>query len=161
MDGYLSKPIHTDELIKITEGITGNLHKAQATTENANDVFDAATALSRLDGDETLFCDLATTFCSEGPKLLRSVQVALSRNDCDALGRASHALRGSVSTFAANRATESAAMLEEIAGTGELAGAEEAFETLVAQVELLRQSLETYVNEKKRTDEPVLLPGKS
>ena len=32
MDGYLSKPIHTDELIKITEGITGHLHKAQATS---------------------------------------------------------------------------------------------------------------------------------
>ena len=93
--------------------------------------------------------------------MLRSVQVALSGNDCEALARASHALRGSVSTFAAKRATESAAMLEELAGTGELAGAEEAFETLVAQVELLRQSLEIYVNENKRTDEPVLASGKS
>jgi diguanylate cyclase (GGDEF)-like protein len=145
MDGYLSKPIHTDELIKITEGITGNLQKSQAGTERSSDVFDAATALSRLDGDEGLFCDLATTFCSEGPKLLRSVQVALSRNDCDALGRASHALRGSVSTFAAKRATEAAAVLEDLAGTGDLAGAEEAFETLGAQVELLRQGLENYI----------------
>ena len=66
-----------------------------------------------------------------------------------------------MSTFAAKRATESAAILEDLAGTGELAGAEEAYETLGAQVELLRQSLETYVNENKRTDEPVLAPGKS
>jgi two-component system, sensor histidine kinase and response regulator len=159
MDGYLSKPIHTDELIKITEGVTDNLQKTHASADKTTELFDAATALSRLDGDEGLFCDLAATFCAEGPKLLRMVQEALSRNDCKTLGRTSHSLRGSVSTFAAKRATEAAARLEELAGTGELAGAEEMFETLGAQIGMLIEALEIYVNESRRTHEPVLSPG--
>ena len=159
MDGYLSKPIHTDELIKITEGAMENSQKAQSSSGSINDAFDLATALSRLDGDEALFCDLAATFCSEAPKLIRAVQEALSRNDCQGLARSSHSIRGSASTFAAKRATESAATLESLAGAGDLSKAEESFETLSAQVEILRQALEKYVIANRQSQEATLSTG--
>ena len=102
-------------------------------------------------GDENLLCDLARMFCTEGPKLLTGAREALLRNDCHTLRHASHALKGSVSTFAAQRATEAAARLEDLAASGELGGAKDAYETLDAQVEAAKGSArESY--QGKRAD---------
>jgi len=118
-------------------------------------------SLSRMDGDQSLFCDLAKMFCAEGPKLLSGVQEALSRKDSDALRRASHALKGSISTFAARQATDAAARLEELAASGELVGAEDTYEMLATQVEPLKQALENVVKESQQFPETADFRGKS
>jgi CheY-like chemotaxis protein len=161
MDGYLSKPIQVDELIKATEGLAGDAGKPSAAVDYSTAVFDRAAAISMLDGDENLFRDLAKMFCTEGPKLLLGVREALSRKDNLGLRRASHTLKGTVATFVARQAATAAAKLEELATRGELEGAEDVYETLQTQVELLKQELERCCEEKERVPEAVVLRGKN
>jgi two-component system sensor histidine kinase/response regulator len=142
MDGYVSKPVQAEELIKAVEGLDGNSPATGKASDLTNEVVDREVALARVDGDEGLLADLAKLFCEESPKLLSAVQDAVAKRDTAALKRAAHSLKGSISTFAARDATEAALRLEDLARAGELASAEDAYRLLVAQVERLKQALE-------------------
>jgi two-component system, sensor histidine kinase and response regulator len=159
MDEYISKPIAIEELIKVTEGIAGSSAKASAPTEPLPETFDRAAALARVGGDENLLFDLAKMFSTEGPKRLASLRTALEDADASALRRAAHSMKGSVSTFAARRATEAAAKLEELAQTGELSAAPGAYEALVVQIDVLKRALENFAKEDKRIPESAGVPG--
>jgi HPt (histidine-containing phosphotransfer) domain-containing protein len=100
-------------------------------------------------------------FCEESPKLLSAVRDAVKRKDIDALKRAAHSLKGSMSTFAAREATEAALRLEEIARAGELVEAEDAYALLVAQVERLKQALESLGSGSKGLRETMPIRGDS
>jgi two-component system sensor histidine kinase/response regulator len=159
MDGYVSKPVQAEELIKAVEGLDGNSPATTKTSDLTNEVVDREVALARVDGDEGLLADLAKLFCEESPKLLSAVQDAVAKRDIAALKRAAHSLKGSISTFAARDATEAALRLEDLARAGELAGAEDAYRLLVAQVERLKQALEGLGSGSKRLQEAGSLRG--
>jgi two-component system sensor histidine kinase/response regulator len=159
MDGYVSKPVQAEELIKAVEGLDGNSPAAGKTSDLTNEVVDREVALARVDGDEGLLADLAKLFCEESPKLLSAVQDAVAKRDTAALKRAAHSLKGSISTFAAQDATEAALRLEDLARVGEFAGAEDAYRLLVAQVERLKQALEALGSGSKRLQETGSLRG--
>jgi CheY-like chemotaxis protein len=142
MDGYVSKPVQAEELIKAVEGLGGHSPATGKAREDTNEVLDRELALARVDGDEGLLADLAKLFCEESPKLLFAVEDAVARQDAAALKRAAHSLKGSMSTFAARDATEAALRLEELASVGELADAEGAYRLLATQVDRLQQALE-------------------
>jgi two-component system sensor histidine kinase/response regulator len=159
MDEYIAKPIAVEELIKVTEGLTANPHKPTTANDSSVDTFDHAASLARVGGDENLLFDLANMYFQEAPKRLSAVRAALEGNDADRLRRATHSMKGSVSAFAARRAGEAAARLEELAQTGQMAGAEAAYEALVLQVEMLRQALENFVRKDKRVLHGAGVPG--
>jgi CheY-like chemotaxis protein len=142
MDGYVSKPVQAEELIKAVEGLGDHSPATGKAREHTNEVLDRELALARVDGDEGLLADLAKLFCEESPKLLFAVEDAVARKDAAALKRAAHSLKGSMSTFAARDATEAALRLEELASVGELADAEGAYRLLATQVDRLQQALE-------------------
>jgi two-component system sensor histidine kinase/response regulator len=159
MDGYVSKPVQPEELIKAVEGLDGNAQAAGKASDLTNEVVDREVALARVDGDEGLLADLAKLFCEESPKLLSAVQDAVAKRDTEALKRAAHSLKGSISTFAARDATEAALRLEDLARSGELAGAEDAYRLLAAQVERLKHALEGLGSGSKRLQEAGSLRG--
>jgi CheY-like chemotaxis protein len=159
MDGYVSKPVQAEELIKAVEGLDGDSSATGKTSDLTNEVVDREIALARVDGDEGLLADLAKMFCEESPKLLSAVQDAVTKKDTAALKRAAHSLKGSISTFAARDATEAALRLEDLARAGELEGAEDAYRLLVAQVERLKQALEGLGSGSKRLQEAGSLRG--
>jgi two-component system, sensor histidine kinase and response regulator len=159
MDGYVSKPVQPEELIKAVEGLGGNSSAAGKASSYTNEVLDRELALARVDGDEGLLADLAKLFCEESPKLLSAVQDAVAKKDAAALKRAAHSLRGSMSPFAAREATEAASRLEELARVGELANADDAYALLVAQVERLRHALESLGGGSGKFQETVPLRG--
>jgi CheY-like chemotaxis protein len=159
MDGYIAKPVQAEELIKAVEGLDGNSPATGKTSDLTKEVVDREVALARVDGDEGLLADLAKLFCEESPKLLFAVQDAVAKRDTAALKRAAHSLKGSISTFAARDATEAALRLEDLARSGELAGAEDAYRLLVAQVETLKQALEGLGSGSKRLQEAESLRG--
>ena len=55
--------------------------------------------LTRLGGDEALARQLAVLFIEECPRMLERVQTSVPSGDADAVRRAAHAFKGSVSNF--------------------------------------------------------------
>jgi HPt (histidine-containing phosphotransfer) domain-containing protein len=86
-------------------------------------VLDLPEALSRADGDQSLFLTLARLFLQESPKEAAAARAALGRQDCAGLVEAAHKLKGSVMEMCAPRLLESAKRLEELGRQGELAEA--------------------------------------
>ncbi len=159
MDGYVSKPVQAEELIKAVEGLGGNSPATGQASDHTREVLDRELALARVDGDDGLLADLAKLFCEESPKLLFAVEDAVARKDAAALKRAAHSLKGSMSTFAARDATEAALRLEELAGLGELVGVEGAYRLLATQVDRLKQALESLGSGSRRLQETTSLRG--
>jgi HPt (histidine-containing phosphotransfer) domain-containing protein len=83
-------------------------------------VCDLGAALRSLEGDRELLLRMIEAFLAETPMLLEDTREAVSRRDSVALERGAHTLKGSVSNFAARRAYEAAAELEEIGRRGNL-----------------------------------------
>jgi two-component system sensor histidine kinase/response regulator len=79
-----------------------------------------AVALDRLGGDEQLLCEVAQLFLEECPELVTQVRTAVASGDADALQQAAHSLKGSVSNFGADAASEAALALELMGRNGEL-----------------------------------------
>jgi HPt (histidine-containing phosphotransfer) domain-containing protein len=143
MDGYISKPVQAEELLKITEALAADDGPIDSVDEPPYAVMDRNLALARVDGDESLLGDLARLFLEESPKMLAAVQQAVSAKDAERLQRAAHSLKGAVSTLAAQKAFDAALKLERLGRAGDLGEAERAYAALESQIERLRAVLET------------------
>ena len=76
--------------------------------------------------------------------------------DPSRLGRAAHALKGSVGTFQASAAQEAANQVEIYAKDADLVGARKAFETLSIQIDLVRQDLRQLARARAADDHDVM-----
>jgi len=150
MDGYISKPISAEELIKLVEASVTNpasVKKGEGAQAkpvqggSGEEVIDREAALARIDGDWELLRELAGIFLEESPGLLLGIRDAISRGDSEALVRAAHKFKGSVGNFAAQLAFDAALTLEEIGREGDMSKAEDAYETLETEAERLRRAL--------------------
>jgi two-component system, sensor histidine kinase and response regulator len=153
MDGYISKPIRAEELLKLTESFGEHSGPIDSTGEEEFRVFDRKLALERIEGNESLFVDLAMMYCEESPKMLSAIQDALSRCDADGVRRAAHSLKGSVAVFAAQNAFDAALKLEMRGRAGELDDIEKPYASLAAEVERLRLALQKIVTEQALVSE--------
>src|ERR1700722_9262948 len=93
------------------------------------------TALERLDGNDDLLKELAVVFCDECPKLILTLQKATDNKDANAIRAAAHALKGVLSTFSADVASQTAAKLENLAEAGTVTALPTLSAELVAEVE--------------------------
>jgi HPt (histidine-containing phosphotransfer) domain-containing protein len=87
---------------------------------------DLNAALNALEGDRELLRRIAQLFVVQSPQLLDEIRQALLRGDADALERAAHKLRGSVSNFFATKAHDAALRLERMGRDKDLTGGVEA-----------------------------------
>jgi HPt (histidine-containing phosphotransfer) domain-containing protein len=99
----------------------------------------------RLGDDEELLRELAELFLGDCPKLLQRVAEAVRSGDAEAVRKAAHTLKGSVSNFGAADASRLARQLEEMGRAGDLALSEKTAAELEAAVQQLRQSLEKWL----------------
>jgi CheY-like chemotaxis protein len=141
MDGYLSKPVQAEELLTIAEGMMADPGPTDTSVGRDQGVLDATVALARLDGDEALLADLSKLFCEESPRFLSAVRDAVAAKDSNALGRAAHSLKGSVSTFAAQDAFNAVLKVEAIANSKNLDGVTDACVLLEKEIERLQIAL--------------------
>lgn len=88
--------------------------------------FDFKSALEVAGGDRKLLNELADIFLEEYPQLLFDLRIAVLRRDGNALEANAHKLKGSVSSFGARTAAESAARLEKLGHSRNLKGVDEA-----------------------------------
>jgi HPt (histidine-containing phosphotransfer) domain-containing protein len=76
--------------------------------------------LARLDGDVELARQLAEIFLDESPGMVNRLRTAVAEGSADAVQRAAHALKGSLSNFIDSGPTATAFELETMGRNGRL-----------------------------------------
>ena len=104
-------------------------------------VMDVAAFWSRVEEDGTLAREIIKLFFIETPRILSELRRAVEVKDAAALKRAAHSMRGMIANFSAPQAVDTAAVLEEMGKSGDLARAGEAFTVLDRQLVHLRSAL--------------------
>ena len=142
MDGYLSKPVRIDELKQILSEIEKTQNMLQSSEQNP------FRAIGRLEllldsvmGDRDLLAEMAELWLADSAKQEKQIRNGLDLGDIIMVQRAAHALKGSIGTFQACAAQDAASQLEMSAKNADLVGARQAFETLLTQIDLVRQDL--------------------
>ena len=113
--------------------------------------------LARVGGDTGLLGELARLFLDDSPRLMQEINDAISHGDGLRLERAAHALKGSVSIFAASAAVEAASRLETIGSTGDLGGAHDACGQLEKEIAVLTSALAESSASRRKQDSGLVL----
>ncbi|WP_176049685.1 CHASE domain-containing protein [Burkholderia sp. BCC1644] len=144
MDGYVSKPVAVDTLVREIERVIGaSPHHALVSEADERPVlYDPQIALSRLDGDAGLLKELAQLLVGGSKRQLDELDAATGACDLAQLARIAHKLKGDAGTFASSelarvaRNLETAARHEQVdAVAANSAALRETFARMVDQVE--------------------------
>lgn len=140
MDGYVTKPIRTEQLQEILDKVSGQGRSPDQTSdvgpiEDARDSIDVETALDRLGGDGELFKELARIFVEGCPAAIDEIRDGLEKRDAAALERASHTLKGSSVQLGAVALGRTAAEIEMCARSGNLTDVEQHIRRLAKEIE--------------------------
>jgi PAS domain S-box-containing protein len=148
MDAYVTKPVNVPQLMKMIESVVpgGNSMNADLTSGETSvaaqlQQLDESLALSRVGGDAELLKEVVELFLDDYPSTFEKIKTAVASRDATALEQHAHSLKGSVSTFGANRAFEAAFELEKQGRSGDLTGAEDGLLHLEKTLEALRPEL--------------------
>src|SRR3954452_3890804 len=110
---------------------------AQFSQTYAAELDDRSAVLDRVGGDEDLLREITSIFLDDYPNLIAEIEAAVLKKDGKLLERAAHSLKGSVSNFGAQAATQASWRLETMARKGDLAEVEPALQDLKEQFRLL------------------------
>jgi CheY-like chemotaxis protein len=142
MDGYLSKPIRTDELKQAISEVEKARDMGQLSEQNSfRAIGQLEVLLESVMGDRALLVEMAELWLADSAKQETQIRNGLDSGDTIMIQRAAHAIKGSVGTFQASGAQDAANQLELSAKGADLAGAREAFKQLLTQIDLVRQDL--------------------
>jgi len=157
MDGYISKPIRPDDLIRIIEEMVGTESTLKRLVGPAPKLtapaLDEQLLLTRVEGDLELARDLAELFLSEGPRYRTQIQEALQRGDCDAVYKEAHALKGALSNFGALAALELVFRLEWEGRSRRLEEARVLWGAAQAEVMRLEEALKEFALAHRATEQ--------
>ena len=145
MDGYVSKPIKSEELFVAIEQATCIQPQTAAAlppdSPAVEEVFDQAEALSGVEGDMELLLEIAGIFLESYARDLAEIRQAVDAAAAEALARAAHTLKGAIGNFGLKSAYRAAAKLERLGREGKLAEGVNAYTELVTEVERLKAAL--------------------
>ncbi|MGC8605168.1 MAG: response regulator, partial [Desulfomonilaceae bacterium] len=144
MDGYISKPINAqelleqiDKLVSQREGASGN---AFCNAERG-EIVDRELLMARVGGDVDLLDELVELFLKNSPKMLLSVEQAVHEGKPETIEKVAHSIKGSVGSFAAERAFQAAMKLETMGREGKVRHTEQALKELEKEINLLKDVL--------------------
>jgi HPt (histidine-containing phosphotransfer) domain-containing protein len=121
----------------------------QATDHSAELTLNVPELLSRVDNDQELLRELLQLFKDECPRLMQSLEEAVSRQEMKVVETTSHCLKGMLANLSATRAASAASRLEELSRAGKLFELKGALADLQSEVAALRLELETCLDVKK------------
>jgi CheY-like chemotaxis protein len=155
MDGYISKPIKSEELFAAIDELTPGLSKGVTTAKDGTQsemrsdeaCFDKQAALAHFEGDMDLFCEVVGIFNESHPETVSEIRDAIAEENVPRLARSAHALKGAIGNFGDSPAFATALKLEAIAQEGDIADAKEIFTILVREIECLKEALATVCKE--------------
>ena len=94
-----------------------------------------------MDNDTDLLKEIVDLFIEDCPRLMSRLQNAIACGDANEVERAAHSLKGSVGSFAARPAYNTALKLEQIGKSGELSEAPDVYAALERQIAELKHAL--------------------
>ena len=147
MDAYLAKPLEMVALRDVLASLGKGGASSRASPKGAtrDGLVDEPRLLERVGGDRRALAMLVRLFLTDSRKLLARVRQAVERGDGPDLRSAAHALKGSVSNFAAPAATAAAARLQEMGERGDLTQASLAQANLEQELIRVRERLAAMV----------------
>jgi len=150
MDDYVAKPISREALLnaihKLTQGKEGKGtggNQPPEVTESSDTVssFDRNALLDAFDHDMDFLKETIGMLLEDAPPMIEEIREALETGDADRLKRTAHALKGMVGNFQAKTVAQAALALETMGRQGELTDAEEAYETLVGEMDRFTEEI--------------------
>ncbi len=155
MDGYLSKPIHADELIALVEQValpptpeTSHLNLTTPTETDTTDAFSIDAALRRMGGETDLLREHIGYVLSDVPQLVASIKESIDGDDAKSVEIAAHRLKSLVSSYDHSEARELCQSIESDAAKSNLSEATRR----LARLEELMQSFARAVNDFLQRD---------
>jgi len=141
MDGYLAKPIRTDQLDALLDRLLSPARRSTPPPSLAPSVLDAEGLLDRVDGDLEFVSGLVAGLQRDVPRWLAELRAASERGDAHALEEVAHAVRGSASNLGGASAASVAAHLEADARRGEVTDSARLVADLTHELDALQAAL--------------------
>jgi PAS domain S-box-containing protein len=151
MDGYLSKPIYAQELLRtiasVLSGQPSTPLSELATTSRVPEspTVNWQTALGTVDGRSDLLNELIEVFLVEASDLIPGIRSAIERQDTAQLRLLAHRLKGCLRYFGADQLSELAFQLETLGRQGTTLGARERFQQLESDLHRLLAELREHL----------------
>ncbi|MCC6443761.1 MAG: PAS domain-containing protein [Armatimonadetes bacterium] len=101
-----------------------------------------------VDGDRELLRQIITVFLNEIPGQMEALSQSVASSDAVALESQAHKLKGSLGYLAADTARDAAYGLEKIGRSGNLSGAQGAFECFESAISALSQTLSSWLEKQ-------------
>ena len=121
----------------------------QATDQSAELTLNVPELLSRVDNDQELLRELLQLFKDECPRLMQSLEEAVSRQEMKVVETTSHSLKGMLANLSATRAASAASRLEKLSHAGKRFELKGTLADLQSEVAALLLELETCLDVKK------------
>lgn len=156
MDGYLSKPVQSPELLRAVYESSVLRAEPREQDSQVGDAFlmDRSAALERVGGDPVLLREIAQLFLEEYPETLDRILAGLNRGSAKDVEHSAHSLKGSVSNFGARQVVRAALALEVLGRSGSLEGGMTLYEMLVHELDQLRPVLTCIISGAPETADP-------
>ncbi len=161
MDGYVSKPIESEDLFRTIYSLVPDVGDAEpepAAEEGGaqqpavgDDVLNRESLMHIVDGDMEFLESFVGDFLLDCDRLLSEITSALEDTDGGRLRDAAHALKGAVGSARATSAFEAAAQLERLAQAGNLGEAAEAVNELKREMARLQEALRSLIEEHAKS----------
>jgi PAS domain S-box-containing protein len=171
MDGYLSKPIRSKDLLAAIQAVLtgqesrnaefgmrneGTPQVAESGIPNSTDPneprepassqgIDWSSARHTVGGDERLLRLVVEACLEEYPRLLADLRRAIEEQNAPGVALAAHAIKGSIRSFGATRAFDLAYQLENMARAGDLSRAAEILSQAEQEFQWLLAALRDYL----------------
>lgn len=158
MDDYISKPVQADVLheklkswlgLSIDLNVLGKDSQARSANqdklesiESTEPVWDLATALENLGGNEALFAALREAAMEDIPSNIDQLTRAIATSDFESARLAAHSIKGVSASLGGMRVKEAAYVTEQAAREQDLAHLEKCFELLVARFDELQRAMQ-------------------
>lgn len=118
MDGYVTKPIRTEELF----GAIRNMFSPDGQRAAAGPAAFEGELAARFGDDRRMFRSLVRTFVKDARERIANICRAIERHDAEDLAQHTHALKGAAGVFGPSAAMELLGRLEHKGRTGNLTG---------------------------------------
>jgi CheY-like chemotaxis protein len=150
MDGYVSKPVRSAELVRELNRVADVFSARVITTQTAacsrkqeaiavdSDIIDECDAMDRLEGDREMYDELLDLFLEHCDNMVQCIRDAMGLRDCEMITKSCHAIKGALANISAKPAQAAAAEAEQLAKQGDILGAGKTIDVLFREVERLR-----------------------